>query len=126
MTSLNESKNKVHNLSCQVENLREMLDMKVGLAQFELKTVYLLFQRSDERRKDEELMRLEESFRNEKIEKSKLFKDNEQLQWKMRQRVAQCFTDDSHSKSFAGVTESDKGYECNISNIHRLVISNLN
>ena len=69
-----------------------------------------MFQRSDERRKDEELMRLEESFRNEKIEKSKLFKDNEQLQWKMRQRVAQCFSDDSHSKSFAGVTESDKGY----------------
>jgi len=54
-------------------------------------------------------MRLEESFRNEKREKSKLFKDNEQLQWKMRQRVAQCFNDDNHSKSFAGVTESDKG-----------------
>ena len=29
MTSLNESQNKIHNLSCQVENLREMLDMKV-------------------------------------------------------------------------------------------------
>lgn len=93
VTSLNESQNKIHNLSCQVENLREMLDMK----------------RSDERRKDEELMRLEESFRNEKREKSQLFKDNEQLQWKMRQRVAQCFSDDNHSKSFAGVTESDKG-----------------
>ena len=29
VTSLNESQNKIHNLSCQVENLREMLDMKV-------------------------------------------------------------------------------------------------
>ena len=54
-------------------------------------------------------MRLEESFRNEKREKSKLFKDNEQLQWKIRQRVAHCFNDDNHSKSFGGVTESDKG-----------------
>ena len=54
-------------------------------------------------------MRLEESLRNEKREKSQLFKDNEQLQWKMRQRVAQCFSDDNHSKSFAGVTSQTKG-----------------
>ena len=43
-------------------------------------------------------------------ENSQLFRDKEQLQWKMKQRISRSLVSDQHSQSFSGVTESSKGY----------------
>merc|ERR1712107_732606 len=84
LVSQNESQAKISNLTCQVEDLRELLELK----------------KSNERRLDGELQKLEESIRHQSREKNQLFREKEQLQWRIKNKSS------SHSRSFSGVLDS--------------------
>merc|ERR1712107_494315 len=87
LVSQNESQAKISNLTCQVEDLRELLELK----------------KSNERRLDGELQKLEESMRHQSREKNQLFREKEQLQWRIKNKTSKS---SSHSQSFSGVLDS--------------------
>jgi len=89
VASLNESQVKINNLTCQVEDLRELLELK----------------RSNERRLDSEVMKLEENIRSQTKEKNQLFREKEQLQWKIKEKMSMDADSNLHSHSFSGVTD---------------------
>jgi len=93
VASLNKSQTKIKNLSCQVEDLKELLEVK----------------RRNERRLDSEMLKLEESIRNQSREKNQLYRDKEQLQWKVKHKLSSSFVRDHHSHSFSGSTEHSEG-----------------
>ena len=94
VASLNKSQTKIKNLSCQVEDLKELLEVK----------------RRNERRLDCEMLKLEESIRSQSREKNQLYRDKEQLQWKVKHKLSSSFvSSDQHSQSFSGSTEHSEG-----------------
>ena len=64
---------------------------------------FLMFQKSNERRLDGELQKLEESMRHQSREKNQLFREKEQLQWRIKNKTSKS---SSHSQSFSGVLDS--------------------
>ena len=93
VASLNKSQTKIKNLSYQVEDLKELLEVK----------------RRNERRLDSEMLKLEESIRSQSREKNQLYRDKEQLQWKMKHKLTSSFVNENHSQSFSGSTEHSEG-----------------
>ena len=111
VTSLNESQRKVESLTHQVEDLKELLDVKVKLSVFSCFSQTVLYpQRNNERRLDVELLRLEDSVRSQARERGRLAQEKEQLQWKMRQRMKKCLGAELevHSQSFSDQTEHSR------------------
>merc|ERR1712240_780788 len=89
VASLNDSQVKISNLTCQVEDLRELLELK----------------RTNERRLDSELLKLEENIRCQTREKNQLFREKEQLQWKIKEKMSMNCDSNLHSQSFSGVVD---------------------
>jgi len=89
VASLNDSQVKISNLTCQVEDLRELLELK----------------RTNERRLDSELLKLEENIRSQTREKNQLFREKEQLQWKIKEKMSMNCDSNLHSQSFSGVVD---------------------
>ena len=68
-------------------------------------TFIFSYQRTNERRLDSELLKLEENIRNQTREKNQLFREKEQLQWKIKEKMSMNCDNNLHSQSFSGVVD---------------------
>ena len=94
LESFEEMKDKVKNLSSQVEDLKELLVAK----------------RSNERKLDAELQNLQESMKKQSREKKRLSMEKEQLEWRVKQRMPlqRCLLQENQSQSFSGETQHSR------------------
>merc|ERR1719318_1764149 len=94
MSSFKEMKDKVRNLSSQVEDMKELLAVK----------------RTNERKLDAELQQLQESMHKTSREKRRLSIEKEQLEWRMKQRIPlqRLMVEETQSHSFSGETQHSR------------------
>ena len=89
-------KDKVRNLSSQVEDMKELLAVK----------------RTNERKLDAELQQLQESMHKTSREKRRLSIEKEQLEWRIKQGMPlqRCLVEETQSQSFSGETQHSRRY----------------
>eukprot|EP00092_Neocalanus_flemingeri_P035374 GFUD01038487.1.p1 GENE.GFUD01038487.1~~GFUD01038487.1.p1 ORF type:complete len:1060 (+),score=292.99 GFUD01038487.1:172-3180(+) len=94
LSPFEEMKDKVKNLSSQVEDLKELMAVK----------------RSNERKLDVELQNLQTSMQKQSREKRRLSMEKEQLEWRMRQGMPlqRCLMQENQSHSFSGETQHSR------------------
>ena len=87
-------KEKVRNLSSQVEDMKELLVAK----------------RSNERKLDAELQQLQESMHKTSREKRRLSIEKEELEWRIKQGMPlqRCLVEETQSQSFSGETQHSR------------------
>merc|ERR1719470_211008 len=94
MSSFKEMKDKVRNLSSQVEDMKELLAVK----------------RTNERKLDAELQQLRESMHKTSREKRRLSIEKEQLEWRMKRGIPlqRLTVEETQSQSFSGETQHSR------------------